>query len=82
MVEVEFGSAFIKKLQKIGDRLLKTKISKQVIKVVRNPFIGKPMRNSRKGTREVYVRPFRLSYVYHPKLDRVEFLDFYHKDEQ
>ena len=38
------------------------------------------MRYSRKGTREVYVPPFRLSYYYAD--DKIIFLDLYHKDEQ
>jgi len=44
------------------------------------PEIGKPMRNARKGTREVYLPPFRISYSYAE--DVLTFLDVYHKDEQ
>ena len=42
------------------------------------------MRNVRKGTREVYLGAgsFRLSYAYSKESDTIEFLDFYHKDEQ
>nr|WP_309250833.1 hypothetical protein [Methanosphaera stadtmanae] len=47
-----------------------------------NPVIGKPMRHNRKGTREVYVSPFRLSYVYEEQKDFIVFLDVYHKDKQ
>ncbi len=36
----------------------------------------------RKGTREVYLLPFRLNYVYEKSKDFLIFLDIYHKDEQ
>ena len=42
------------------------------------------MRNVRKGTREVYIGggSFRISYNYYKSQDLIEFLSFYHKDEQ
>ena len=60
----------------------KTKIKKQIRKIVENPKVGKLMRYARKGTREVYVSPFRLSYAYFPEEEKIIFLDLYHKDEQ
>src|SRR3989344_3447151 len=47
-----------------------------------NPEIGKPMMHARKGTRELYVAPFRLSYAYFKEESKIVFLDFYHKDGQ
>ena len=38
------------------------------------------MKHNRKGTRELYIKPFRLSYIYIK--DTVYILDFYHNDEQ
>jgi len=40
------------------------------------------MRYDRKGTREVYVSPFHLTYLYEKNKDRVILLSLYHKDEQ
>ena len=40
------------------------------------------MRFARKGTREVYVGSFRLSYAYLKEEGKIIFLDLYHKDEQ
>jgi len=40
------------------------------------------MRNVRKGPREVYAGSFRLSYAFIPSENLIEFLEFYHKDEQ
>ena len=64
------------------DNSIKEKIKKQIIKIIENHEIGKPMRYARKGTREVYVKPFRLSYAYIPEENKIIFLDLYHKDEQ
>jgi mRNA-degrading endonuclease RelE of RelBE toxin-antitoxin system len=82
MVTVEFDSVFKKRIKKIGDNALKERVKKQIAKIMRCPEIGKPMRFSRKGTREVYIAPFRLSYLYLKEEDVIVFLDLYHKDEQ
>lgn len=37
---------------------------------------------SRKGTREVYISPYRLAYAYFQTENKIVFLDIYHKDEQ
>ena len=82
MVIVEFHPQFQKIFSKIKDNSLKEKIIKQFSKIRENPEIGKPMRNVRKGTREIYIAPFRLSYAYVKSEDKIIFLDLYHKDEQ
>ena len=40
------------------------------------------MRYARKGTRELYISPFRLSYLYLKEEDKIIILDLYHKDGQ
>lgn len=60
----------------------KEKIKTQIRKIIANPEVGKPMRYSRKGTRETYAGSFRLSYAYIPEENKIIFLDLYHKDEQ
>jgi mRNA-degrading endonuclease RelE of RelBE toxin-antitoxin system len=82
MVRLIFGDKFEKAIQKIRDPSLKIKIRKQLLKIKENPTVGKPMRNIRKRTRELYIKPFRLSYKYFDKEDKVIILDIYHKDEQ
>jgi mRNA-degrading endonuclease RelE of RelBE toxin-antitoxin system len=82
MVTTEFGPHFEKGFKKIKDQALKDKVKKQLKKIIDNPEIGKPMRYERKGTRESYVPPFRLSYAYLEKEDKIIFLYLYHKDEQ
>lgn len=82
MVSFEFDVLFDKKVEKIRDQLLKDKVKKQIKRILDSPEIGKPMRFSRKGTREIYVPPFRLSYSYSSEENKIMFLDLYHKDEQ
>ena len=69
-------------LTQLVEDINQEKVKKQIAKIIAFPEIGKPMMYSRKGTREVYISPFRLSYAYIEKEDKVVFLDLYHKDEQ
>ncbi len=82
MVRTRYHSKFKKTFSKIKDKTTKEKIIKQIIKIKDNPEIGKPMRYARKGTREVYIKPYRLSYAYIKKENIIALLDLYHKKEQ
>lgn len=79
---VEKTDEFVKTIKKIKDFASKEKIEKQVRKILENPEVGNPMMYARKGTRETYLAPFRISYAYVQAEDKVIFLDIYHKDEQ
>lgn len=80
MVKVIFDPYFENKFKKIKDKQLKIRIIKQIQKIKENPEIEKPMKYSRKNTRELYVLPFRLSYIM--KQEIIYILDLYHKDKQ
>jgi len=82
MVEIRFDKKFAMIFSKIKDESLRTKIKKQLQKISNNPEVGKPMRNVRKGTRELYIKPFRLSYLCFINENKVYVLDLYHKDKQ
>ncbi len=82
MVNVKYDDNFIRIINKIKDASVKESIYKKIEKIIQDPEIGKPMRNVRKGTREVYVGHFRLAYLFSLSENLIEFLDFYHKDEQ
>jgi len=79
-LRIIFDNYYKKKFDKINNKELKLKIIKQILKLKENPELGKPMRYSRKGSRELYISPFRLSYLYLE--DKIKILDLYHKDEQ
>lgn len=80
MVELIFDPNFKKDFKKIKDKSVKEKIIKQVSKIRDKPEIGKPMRFERKGTRELYIPPWRLSYRL--EKDIIYILALYHKDLQ
>ena len=81
MVEIRFDKKFASIFSKL-DNFMKERVAKQVKKIAENPEVGKPMRNVRKGTREVYISPFRLSYEYHKTENVIYILDLYHKKGQ
>ena len=80
MVEVIFEPNFKRNFKKIKNREVKDRIIKQVQKIRANPELGKPMRYGRKGTREIYIDSFRLSYRIEENIIYV--LALYHKDKQ
>ncbi len=82
MVEFIFGKRFQDIFSKLKDNILKKRVIDQLKKIENNPEVGKPMRHDRKGTRELYIKPFRLSYEYFKDKDMVYVLDLYHKDKQ
>ena len=82
MVKVIFDDKFERTISKIKDNSVRDSINKKVKKIIENPEVGKSMRNVRKGTRELYVGTFRLSYLFHKEKDTIEFLDLYHKKSQ
>ncbi len=82
MLEVEHKPNFLKKIHKVKDASVKEQVKNQIKKILEDPEIGKPMRYARKGTKELYMGSFRLSYVYLKDEDKIIFLDIYHKDEK
>lgn len=82
MVSIAYEPCFERTIHKIKDGALKERIKKQIQKIVKSPEAGKPMRYTRRETREVRIPPFRLSYKYLKKEDKIVFLDLYHKDRQ
>ncbi len=79
-METKYSKQFVRVLRQIKNKALLEKIKKQIIKIQNKPKIGKPMRYNRRGTRELYVSPFRISYSFENEV--LSFLSLYHKDEQ
>ena len=82
MVSVYYHPLFEKQVKKIKDGKVKQQVKRQIQKIVKHPEIGKPMKYDRRGTREVYIAPFQLSYLFIKNENRVILLSLYHKDEQ
>ena len=82
MLSVDYKKDFLRRIERIKDRGFKEKVIKQIEKILENPEVGKSMRYSRKGTRELYVHPYRLAYAYLKSENKIIFLEIYHKDLQ
>jgi mRNA-degrading endonuclease RelE of RelBE toxin-antitoxin system len=82
MLNIGYEDNFLKTVSKIKDNSIKEQVKKQIKKIIENPEIGKPMMYDRKGTRELYVSPFRLSYCYLKHENKIIFLELYHKKKQ
>ena len=82
MLDVEYNFDILKKIEKVKDKSVKEQVKKQIKKIIEDPEKGKPMKNARKGTRELYVGSFRISYAYSEDENKIVFLDWYHKDGQ
>lgn len=80
-MEIKRTNKFEKVFEKL-DNSSKIKVIKQIEKIIENPEIGKPMRYERKDTRELYLKPFRISYTYFKEELIILFLNIYHKDKQ
>ncbi|MEA1865766.1 MAG: hypothetical protein U9N46_11375 [Euryarchaeota archaeon] len=64
MLEIEYNSNFLKNVHKIKDTSVKERVKNQIKKILENPEIGKPIRYTIKGTRELHMGSFRPSYDY------------------
>jgi mRNA-degrading endonuclease RelE of RelBE toxin-antitoxin system len=81
MVTIKEAEKFKKSVMNL-DNHYNSIIKNQIRKIAENPEAGKPMRNFRKGTRELYIKPFRLSYAYLEHENKIILLDLYHKKKQ
>jgi len=75
---IEESDNFVKTFNKL-DKIFQKRVAKLIQKLIENPATGKPMRYGRRGTREVYIKPFRLSYIYLQKERQITLIDIYHK---
>lgn len=82
MVTIEYFDSFAKSVKKLKHHEVSKQIKNQILKIIENPLLGKPMRYSRQGSREVYIGSHRISYKYYEKEERIFFIEVYHKDEQ
>jgi mRNA-degrading endonuclease RelE of RelBE toxin-antitoxin system len=64
MVNVTYTHEFKKTIKKIKDNALKSRVIKQLRRIVENPEIGKPLSYALRGERTTYVKPFRIIYSY------------------
>lgn len=81
-IDLRFSEEFGKQLKKLKDNNKKTKLYKQILKIIKEPTIGKHLKYSRKGQQEVYLDSFRLYYKFYQEEKILRLIEFSHKDEQ
>ncbi|QRF76482.1 addiction module toxin component, YafQ family [Thermoplasmatales archaeon] len=77
--EIVYTSKFEHDVKKVKDKSFKEKIQKQIIKILENPEIGKPLRYALKGERTVRVSPYRI--IYAVQRNKLILLRFEHRKE-
>lgn len=77
VISLEFERV-LKSLKKRKPTLLKN-LEKQIVKIIREPIVGKPLRNVLRNYRRVHVDSFVLIYeIYN---NEVRLIDFDHHDK-
>ena len=69
------SNLFIKQTKNLNNDLI-DRIKKQILKILDNPFVGKPLKYKR-GERSLYIKPFRL--IYSVKDNEIILLKFDHR---
>jgi len=77
--EVVWTQKFERDFKKIKNGYTKTKIKKQIQKILKNPKAGKPLKHELRGEWAVYVKPYRLIYAMIG--DRLYLLRFEHRED-
>ena len=60
--EVVWTKRFERELRKVGDKIIKGRVKKQIEKILDSPETGKPLRFALRHERSIYVPPYRLIY--------------------
>lgn len=68
----------LKKIKKRNKTLFE-RIENQIIKILRMPNIGKPLRHTLRNRRRVHIGSFVLVYEFH--LGEIRFIEFDHHDK-
>ena len=75
MVKIILSKEFIKNIKTL-DEFQRSKIEKQIKKIIQNPSVRKPLKYKR-GERSLYIKPFRLIYAL--KTEEIILLKFDHR---
>ena len=75
MVKITSSNEFIKGVKNL-DKFERSKLEKQIRKIIANPQVGKPLKYKR-GERSLYLKPFRLIYAL--RHDEIILLKFEHR---
>jgi mRNA-degrading endonuclease RelE of RelBE toxin-antitoxin system len=75
--KITLSSTFYKQVKRL-DHKLKVLLKKQILKIIENPQVGKPLKYLR-GERVLYLKPFRIVYSYVGNKNEIILLKFDHR---
>jgi mRNA-degrading endonuclease RelE of RelBE toxin-antitoxin system len=75
--KITLSSTFSKQIKRLDDNL-KVLLKKQILKIMHNPQVGKPLKYLR-GERALYLKPFRIVYSYVENRNEIILLKFDHR---
>ncbi|HLC37537.1 MAG TPA: type II toxin-antitoxin system RelE/ParE family toxin [Candidatus Nanoarchaeia archaeon] len=78
-MRIVYTKTFSKDFKKVKDNKTREKILKIIIKLAKNPEIGKPLRYKLKGYRSVRIKPYRI--IYRIEEDKIIINCFDHREE-
>lgn len=80
IARIVYSSEFEDALKKLKskNKVLFDRIGNQIIKIIREPNIGKPLRYALRNRRRVHIGSFVLIYEFHQ--GELRFIDFDHHD--
>jgi len=77
MVVIIPSSKFKKSVKHLNDEQ-RVKLEKVILKILREPDIGKPLKYSR-GERSIRITPFRIVYSFRKDIETLYLLKFEHR---
>ena len=78
-MRIVYTKTFSKDFKKVKDNKTRESILKIIIKLAKNPEIGKPLRYKLKGYRSVRIKPYRI--IYRIEEDKIIINCFDHREE-
>ncbi len=74
--DITRSQLFLKETKNL-DKFALEKLKKQILKIIEDPEVGKPLRY-RRGERSLYIKPFRLIYAI--RQNEIILLKFEHRN--
>lgn len=81
MYEVTYSETFRKSIRKVTDAATRERITKQILRIMEDPTVGKPLRYELKNKRSLRVHPFRIIYEYTADEGKIILHSFEHRKE-
>lgn len=79
-IRIVYTDEFQHDVRKIRDRIVHDRIKKLIMRLIENPYVGKPLQYHLSGLRSLRIPPFRLVYEYNERERTLTLLKFEHRE--